>query len=92
MLLGRMISDPVWFFYLIWYPKYLVSQRGLTQTQLKSTWLMFVAASVGSLVGGWFAGRLIRRGFGPERARLFTMLGCVAVMPLSLLVTRVPTV
>ena len=92
LLLGRMISDPVWFFYLIWYPKYLVCDRGLTQTQLKSTWVMFLAASVGSLVGGWFAGRLIRRGFGPERARLFTMLGCVAVMPLSLLVTRVPTV
>ena len=89
--LGRMLSDPVWFFYLNWYPKYLVSVRGLTQAQVKITWVMFLAAGIGSLFGGWFAGRLIRRGFGPERARLFTMLGCVAVMPLSLLVTRVPT-
>jgi len=91
LLLGRMLSDPVWFFYLNWFPKYLVSQRGLTQTQVKITWVMFLAAGIGSLVGGWFAGRLIRRGLGAERARLFTMLGCVAVMPLSLLVTRVPT-
>lgn len=90
LLLGRMLSDPVWFFYLNWYPKYLVSVRGLTQAQVKITWVMFLAAGVGSLFGGWFAGRLIRRGFGPERARLFTMLGCVAVMPLSLFVARVP--
>lgn len=92
LLLGRMFSDPVWFFYLNWFPKYLVSQRGLSQAQVKITWVMFLAAGLGSLAGGWLAGRLIRRGQGAERARLFTMLGCVAVMPLSLLVTRVPTV
>jgi ACS family hexuronate transporter-like MFS transporter len=91
LLLGRMFSDPVWFFYLNWYPKYLVSVRGLTQAQVKITWVMFLAAGVGSIIGGWFAGQLIRRGAGAERARLFTMLGCVAVMPLSLLVARVPT-
>ncbi len=91
LLFGRMLSDPVWFFYQNWYPKYLVSARGLTQAQVKITWVMFLAAGVGSLMGGWFAGRLIRRGFGPERARLFTMLGCVVIMPLSLLVARVPT-
>ena len=91
LLLGRMFSDPVWFFYLNWFPKYLVSQRGLSQAQVKITWVMFLAAGIGRLVGGWIAGRLIRRGFGAERARLFTMLGCVLVMPLSLLVAHVPT-
>jgi ACS family hexuronate transporter-like MFS transporter len=90
LLFGRMLSDPVWFFYQNWYPKYLVSAHGLTQSQLKITWVMFLAAGVGSLFGGWFAGRLIRRGLGVERARLFTMLGCVVIMPLSLLVARVP--
>ena len=91
LLFGRMLSDPVWFFYQNWYPKYLVSARGLTQAQVRITWVMFLAAGLGSLLGGWFAGRLIRRGLGVERSRLFTMLGCVLVMPLSLLVTRVPT-
>jgi ACS family hexuronate transporter-like MFS transporter len=91
LLFGRMLSDPVWFFYQHWFPKYLVTARGLTQAQVTITWVMFLAAGVGSLLGGWFAGRLIRRGFGPERARLFTMLGCVVLMPLSLLVARVPT-
>jgi len=91
LLFGRMLSDPVWFFYQNWYPKYLVSARGLTQAQVKLTWVMFLAGGLGSLIGGWFAGRLIRGGFGVERARLITMLGCVLVMPLSLLVARVPT-
>ncbi len=91
LLFGRMLSDPVWFFYQNWYPKYLVTARGLTQADVKITWIMFLAAGLGSLVGGWLAGRLIRRGVAPERARLFVMLGCAFFMPLSLMVANAPT-
>jgi ACS family hexuronate transporter-like MFS transporter len=91
LLVGRMLSDPVWFFYQNWFPKYLVTARGLTQADVKITWVMFMAAGLGSLVGGWLAGRLIKRGLAPERARLFVMLGCAAFMPLSLMVARAPT-
>lgn len=83
LLIGRMLSDPVWFFYQNWYPKYLVSARELTQTQVKITWIMFLAAGIGSIVGGWLAGRLVRRGFAAPRARLMVMLGCALFMPLS---------
>lgn len=78
---GRMFSDPVWFFYQNWYPKYLVTVRGLTQAEVKITWVMFMAAGFGSLVGGWLAGRLVKRGMVPERARLLVMLGCAVLMP-----------
>jgi len=91
LLIGRMLSDPVWFFYQNWFPKYLVSVRGLEQTDVKITWVMFLAAGVGSLAGGWIAGRFIKRGRQAARVRLFVMLGCALFMPLSPLVAFAPT-
>lgn len=91
LLVGRMLSDPIWFFYQNWYPKYLVTARGLTQSDVKITWVMFLAAGVGSLVGGWLAGRFIKGGRTPERARLMIMFGCALVMPLSPMVAYAPT-
>ena len=92
LLLGRMFSDPIWFFYQNWYPKYLVSVRGLTQADVKITWVIFLAAGLGSLIGGWIAGRFIKQGRVPERVRLFVMLGCALFMPLSPMVAYAPSV
>jgi ACS family hexuronate transporter-like MFS transporter len=91
LCLGRMLSDPVWFFYLIWYPKYLVSARGLTQVDVNITWVVFLAAGVGSMVGGWLASVFIKRGWTPPRARLAVMFGCALCMPFSPLVAFSPT-
>jgi MFS transporter, ACS family, hexuronate transporter len=91
LLFGRMFSDPIWFFYQNWYPKYLVSERGLTQADVKITWVMFLAAGLGSLFGGWLAGRFIKGGRAPQRVRLFVMLGCAVFMPLSPLVALSPS-
>ncbi|MCX7006829.1 MAG: MFS transporter [Kiritimatiellaeota bacterium] len=92
LLLGRMFSDPVWFFYLIWFPKYLQTARGLTQSDVKITWIVFLAAGIGSTLGGWLASVFIKRGWAPPRARLLILLGCAIVMPLSPLVAYAPTV
>jgi len=92
LLLGRMLSDPVWFFYQNWYPKYLVSARDLTQTDVQITWVLFLAAGLGSLFGGWIAGRFIRQGRHAERVRLAIMLGCALFMPLSPMVAFAPSV
>lgn len=91
LLIGRMFSDPVWFFYQNWFPKYLVTAHGVTQAGVKITWVMFLAAGLGSLFGGWLAGRFIRRGRDPARVRVFVMLGCALFMPLSVLVARAPS-
>jgi len=86
LLFGRMLSDPIWFFYQSWFPKYLVTARGLSQADVKITWVIFLAAGLGSLVGGWLSGRFIKRGMVPARVRVFVMLGCACFMPLSPLV------
>ena len=89
LLLGRLITDPVWYFYQFWFPKYLNAERGLSQEQLKITWVIYAAAGVGSLLGGWLSGHLVKRGGAPARSRLWVMLGCACVMPVSPLITRI---
>lgn len=83
LLLGRLITDPVWYFYQFWFPKYLSADRGLTQEQLKITWIVYAAAGVGSLLGGWLSGQFVKRGLAPASSRLWVMLGCACLMPLS---------
>lgn len=89
LLLGRLITDPVWYFYQFWFPKYLSADRGLSQEQLKITWLIYAAAGVGSLLGGWLSGQFVKRGIAPASSRLWVMLGCAVLMPLSPLISQV---
>ncbi len=89
LLLGRLITDPVWYFYQFWFPKYLSADRYLTQEQLKISWAIYAAAGVGSLLGGWLSGRLVKSGMTPASSRLWVMLGCACLMPLSPFIARV---
>jgi ACS family hexuronate transporter-like MFS transporter len=87
LALARLIADPVWYFYLFWFPKYLTDQRGMTLVQLASVaWIVYLAADLGSIGGGLFSGRLIRNGVAPARSRLIAM-GCAAVVaPFGMLI------
>ena len=89
LLFGRLLTDPVWYFYQFWFAKFLGSERGLDQKSLTITWVVYAAAGVGSLAGGWLSGRLVKRGRGPVAARLLIMLGCACLMPLSFFITKV---
>jgi ACS family hexuronate transporter-like MFS transporter len=89
LLLGRLVTDPVWYFYQFWFPKYLSSDRHLSQEQLKITWVIYAAAGVGSLLGGWLSGRLVKKGVAPVKSRLWVMLGCAFIMPLSPFISQV---
>jgi MFS transporter, ACS family, hexuronate transporter len=88
LLLARLITDPVWYFYQFWFPKYLSADRHLSQEQLKITWIVYAGAGVGSLLGGWLSGLLVKRGLAPASSRLWVMLGCACIMPLSPFIAR----
>lgn len=83
LLVGRLLTDPVWYFYQFWFAKYLNTDRGVAQSDLTITWIVYAAAGVGSLAGGWLSGVLIKRGSSPVNARLWVMLGCACLTPLS---------
>ncbi len=68
--LSKVFVDPVWYFYIFWFPKYLSSVHGLDIAEIGMTaWIPFVSADVGNLAGGWFTGVLIRRGLPIPTAR-----------------------
>ena len=85
-LLGKMLTDPVWWFFLFWLPSYLERERG--QNPLKSAGLValiYLGSSVGSIFGGWLSGHLTSRGWPVGKARMVTMGLFAACMPASIL-------
>lgn len=89
---ARMLTDPVWYFYLVWFAKYLQAVRAFTLAEVGATlWVVFVAADVGCLLSGFLAARQIRRGRAPVVARLRVMTGAAGVLALGFLVPLSPT-
>ncbi len=87
LMIGRMITDPVWYFYLFWFPKYLTDARHLTLVQVgRIAWIVYLAADLGCILGGYLSGALIKRGFAPARSRIRVMAIAALLMPLSPLV------
>ena len=87
-LLGKFMTDPVWWFYLFWVPGFLHDKYNLDLTHLGLPLIViYVAADFGSIFGGWLSTGLMARGWKLSGARKGAMLICaVAVMPVSLIV------
>lgn len=91
-LIGKLLTDPVWWFYLYWLPSYLERERG--QDPLKSAMLLaliYTGASVGSVGGGWLSGFFIGRGSTVGHARLGAMLIPAALMPCAIAAYYTPS-
>lgn len=74
IILAKFLTDPVWWFFLIWLPDFFKKTRGL---DLKSSWVhlvtIYAISTVLSLGGGWLSGHLIGRGWTVTRARKTSM-------------------
>lgn len=91
--LSRMLADPVWYFYLFWFPKYLSDQRGLSLATIAATaWIVYLAADLGSIGGGLFSGRLIQRGMSPARSRLVALAAAAMLAPLGMALSLEPSI
>jgi ACS family hexuronate transporter-like MFS transporter len=82
--LGKFLTDPIWWFYLYWVPKFLNKTYGLTlETMGLPLVVIYLAADVGSIGGGWLSSSLIQRGWSINAARKLAMLVCaVCVVPI----------
>lgn len=81
---AKFMTDPIWWFFLFWLPKFLNAEYGLTLTALGLPLVViYLMADVGSIAGGWLAGRFIKRGWSVNRGRKGAMLICaLAVVPI----------
>ncbi len=82
--IGKFLTDPIWWFYLFWIPKFLNEKHGLTLGQLGAPLItIYLVADVGSIGGGWLSSRLIKNGWSVNKARKTAMLICaLAVVPI----------
>lgn len=84
LVLPRLASDPVWYFYLFWLPDYLQRERGMSLAQVGFyAWIPFLAADLGGICGGAFSDWLVRRGAAAPRARLVVLIGVGCLAPLG---------
>jgi ACS family hexuronate transporter-like MFS transporter len=82
IVLARFLTDPIWWLYISWLPKYLADARGFSLTKIGLfAWVPYVAADAGSLSGGWLSGYLIGRGWSVDRARKVVILAAALLMP-----------
>jgi MFS transporter, ACS family, hexuronate transporter len=89
-VLGKTMTDPIWWFYLFWLPKFLFSTHGITLTKLGPPLVaIYIAADVGSVAGGWLSSTLIKRGWTVNRARKTAMLICALCVVPVMFVSRV---
>ncbi len=87
---AKFLTDPVWWFFLIWLPDFFKKTRGL---DIKHSWvhLVFIYSlvTVLSIAGGWLPGHLVRRGYAQGRARKLSMLAFALLVLPILAVTQV---
>jgi ACS family hexuronate transporter-like MFS transporter len=85
ILVARFLVDPIWWLYVLWLPTYLKEVRHFSLKDIgASAWAPYLAAAIGSLFGGWLAGRLITRGLSVNAARK-TAIGIAAcLMPFGI--------
>jgi ACS family hexuronate transporter-like MFS transporter len=74
-ILPKLITDPVWWFFLIWLPDFFKQTRGL---DIKKSWVLLVTiysiVTVLSIGGGWVTGHMAKTGWSMNRARKGGML------------------
>jgi ACS family hexuronate transporter-like MFS transporter len=82
-VVAKLLTDPVWWFYLFWVPGFLQSQHGISLTGLGPPIVaIYLISDFGSVGGGWISSSLIRGGTSVNAARKMAMLVCaVGVTP-----------
>jgi len=84
--IGKFLTDPIWWFYLYWVPKFLNDNYGITLSKIGPPLIIiYVMADVGSIGGGWLSSFFIKRGWTVNKGRKAAMLICaLAVVPIVL--------
>jgi len=69
IVIGKGLTDPVWFFVTDWFAVFLTSRGFSLQESLLAFWVPFLAADLGNFAGGGLSSALIRRGWMVGAAR-----------------------
>ncbi len=89
-IVGKFMTDGVWWFYLFWTPAYISDVYGLSSDNTMSQILLFVlyAITLLSIIGGWLPTYFVdKKGMNPYAGRMKSML-IFAFFPLLALLAQ----
>ena len=80
-MIGKFLTDPVWWFFLFWLPQYFNSRFKLDLSHIGPPLvIVYVISTFGSVFGGWLPRGYIRLGMSLKSARLAAMLTCACLV------------
>jgi MFS transporter, ACS family, hexuronate transporter len=80
IVVGKALTDPVWFFITDWFAIYLVARGFRLEDSLLAFWIPFLAADLGNFFGGGCSSALIARGWSVGAARKVVVAGSALAM------------
>lgn len=83
-VVGKFLTDPIWYFFLFWLPKYFSAtfHLDLKKPSLPLV-LVYTATTIGSIGGGYLSSWLIKKGWTPFKARKTAMfIFALCVVPI----------
>lgn len=87
-IIGKFLTDGIWWFFLFWLPKYLEAQFGLVKTDIAFPLsVLYTMTMVGSIYGGYFPMYFINKGYNAYEGRMKAMF-IIAIFPLVVLLAQ----
>ncbi len=85
-LMAKLLTDPIWWFYLFWLPSYLTN-HGLSMTEIAlPIMLVYSITAALSVVGGLLGAYFLRIGWNVTKGRNATLLICMLfALPIMLI-------
>jgi MFS transporter, ACS family, aldohexuronate transporter len=82
---AKIFLDPVWYFYIFWFPEYLSKARHFDLAAIgKYAWIPFLVAGAGNLIGGWVTAILLRHRLSVTLARKIAVTIFAVLMAASI--------
>lgn len=83
-IIGKFFTDPIWYFFMYWLPSYFSSTFHLDLTKpTPPLIIIYTAATVGALGGGYLSSWLIKKGWAVYKARKYALLvSALIVLPI----------
>ena len=80
VLTASFFIEPIWWLFVGWMPLYLHSKFGFSIVEIGSTiWISYLGGMAGSIVGGWFCGKLIETKSVDAARKISISIGCVLI-------------
>ena len=92
-VIAKFMTDPIWWFYLYWLPKFLDTNFGVKLADLVLPLVVvYLVADVGSVGGGWLSGFFMNRGWSVNAGRKMAMLVAALLIVPTMFATQVSSI